>query len=140
MIDALIAGTLHGEATAKTANNGNRFVTCKIRTATGDGSLLANIITFSDTVAKGLLALGAGDSVAVSGSVTPKIWAPEGGPPRVVLDVQAHALLTPFHIKRKRSAMTEPQQGPTMFQMTPAPAPAGRTAPQALADFDNDVF
>lgn len=139
-IDALVTGTLHGEATAKTANNGSRYVTCKVRTSTADGSLLANVITFSDTVAKVLLSMGQGDSVSLSGTLNPKIWTPTDGQPKVVLDMQAHAVLTAFHVKKRRDAANEPQQGPAMFHMTPPPAPAGRTAPQAFADLENDTF
>jgi single-stranded DNA-binding protein len=112
MIDALIAGKLHSKPEERTSKNGRPFVTAKMRAAAGDQeSLFVNVIAFDQAACTALLALGAGDSVAVSGSVTPKVWQDREGHHRPALDVVAHAVLTAYHVTRKRSAMQRQQDG-----------------------------
>jgi single-stranded DNA-binding protein len=107
MIDALISGRMFGAAVTKTAKNGSEFATCKIRVACGDDqSVFVSVITFSQTVVKALSALSDGDSVALSGALTPKVWTDQRGEARPALDLMAHAVMTPYHVKRKRDAMT----------------------------------
>jgi len=106
MIDALIAGKLQGLPTEKTGKSGKPFVIAKVRAAGGDGeSLFVNVITFSHTVGAALLALDDGDSVALSGALTPKIWTDREGNARPALDLVAHQVLTAYHVTRKRKAM-----------------------------------
>ena len=108
MIDAIIGGKLFGSPTRRTGASGKPFVTCKVRVSAGDGeSLICGVICFDQSVGDSLLALGDGDSVALSGSLTPKVYAPAGGDPRPALDLVAHAVLTSYHVKRKREAMQE---------------------------------
>ncbi len=63
-----------------------------------------NLIAFDERVCIALLALSQGESVAVTGPVKPKVWAPEGGEPRVMVDVVAHAVLTVYAVNKKRRA------------------------------------
>lgn len=107
MIDALITGRIYGTPAEKTSGKtGKRFVTAKVRAATGDGeSLFVNIIAFDSSVCAGLLALGDGDSVSLSGALTPKVWTDRDGQARPALDLVAHGLLTSYHVTRKRKAM-----------------------------------
>ena len=56
-----------------------------------------------------LLALGDGDSVSLSGALTPKVWTDRDGHARPALDLVAHGLLTSYHVTRKRKAM-QPDQ------------------------------
>jgi single-stranded DNA-binding protein len=109
MIDALIAGKLYGQPTERAGQSGKPFVTAKVRAAGGDGeSLFVNVIAFSNGARMALLALGDGDSVALSGSVTPKVWVDREGQPRPALDMVAAQVLTPYHVNRKRAAMGAP--------------------------------
>jgi hypothetical protein len=48
------------------------------------------------------MALDAGDSVSLSGVLTPKVW--QGKP---ALDLVAHGIITVYHVTRKRKAMAE---------------------------------
>jgi single-stranded DNA-binding protein len=110
MIDALIAGKIYGQTTERMGKSGKPFVTAKVRVAAGDGeSLFTNVIAFADHVRTALLALGDGDSVALAGTVTPKVWIDKDGQPRPALDMVAAQVLTPYHVTRKRAAMSPPQ-------------------------------
>lgn len=111
MIDALIGGRIHGKPTQRTGNNGKPFVVCKVRTPLAEGeSVFVNAIAFDKDVAAALLALDDGDSVSLSGALTPKVWTDKNGEARPSLDLVAHAVLTPYHVTRKRQAM-KPAQG-----------------------------
>lgn len=107
-IDCLIQGRLHRAAQQRTSKNGSPFVTCTVRVPTKDGgSLFASVICFNATACQALLALADGDAVALSGEATLKLYQPkDGGEPRPSLDLLAHQILTPYHVKRRREAMT----------------------------------
>jgi single-stranded DNA-binding protein len=107
VIDALIQGRIHGQpARRESANNGNPYVVAKLRTTARDGTVhFVNVIAFDESAMNVLLALGDGDSAAISGELTPKTWTPrDGGEPRVSLDLLAHAAVSPYHVQRKRQA------------------------------------
>ena len=105
MIDALVAGRIFGQPKAGAGKNGSSYVTAKIRTAGADNEpLLVSVITFADAVCQSLLVLSEGDSVALSGSLTPKIWVDKEGVPRPALDMQAYAMVTPYQINQRRAA------------------------------------
>ena len=75
MIDALIAGKLVGAPQQRTGASGKPFVTARVRVPTRDSdAMFASVIAFSNTVQSALMALGDGDSVALSGELTPKTW------------------------------------------------------------------
>lgn len=111
MIDAILSGRIYGAPAEKTSGKtGKRFVTCKVRAAAGDGeSLFVHVICFDGSVCAGLLALGDGDSVSLSGALTPKVWTDRDGHARPALDLVAHGLLTSYHVTRKRKAMQPAQ-------------------------------
>ena len=46
--------------------------------------------------------LGDGDSVALAGELKPKVWVDKEGTARPAIDLVAHALLTAYHVSRKR--------------------------------------
>ena len=108
MIDALISGRLYGQPQQRTAKTGKTYVTCKVRAAGGDGeSLFVNVIAFSPAVQSALLALGDGESIALSGELTPGTWTDREGHARPSLDMTAHAILTAYHVTRKRAAVQD---------------------------------
>ena len=137
MIDALIGGKLCGQAKEHTSKSGNLFVTAKVRTPMADGeSIFVNVICFSQTAAEALLAMSDGDSVALSGSLTPKVWQPANGEARPALDMQAHAVLSAYHVKRKREAMVNEASIPskqavarTIAAQAPLPSHGGNYVP-----------
>ncbi|PMS17843.1 single-stranded DNA-binding protein [Trinickia dabaoshanensis] len=109
MIDGLIAGRLYGKPTERRGQSDKAFVVAKIRVATVDGeSLFVNAIVFSDSAKAALLTLDDGDSVSLSGTLTPKVWTDKNGEVKPALDMTAHAVLTAYHVKRKRDALAQP--------------------------------
>jgi hypothetical protein len=66
------------------------------------------VIAIAESAVTALLALGDGDSVALSGELTPKVWQPkDGGEPRPTLDLLAHAILTLYHVQHKRQGVRD---------------------------------
>jgi hypothetical protein len=113
MIDALVAGKLQGKPARRIGKSGKPFVTAKVRAAAGDGeALFVSVITFSGSVGDALLALDDGDSVSLAGALTPKVWSPPNGEPRPALDMVAHAVLTAYHVTRKRQAVSGQAESP----------------------------
>lgn len=114
MIDGLIAGKLYGVPKEHTSKTGKPFAVAKVRCAAGDGeSLFVNVIAFDANTCTALLALGDGDSVALAGMLTPKVWTDREGNARPALDIVAAQVLTAYHVTRKRKAVaTGGHQGP----------------------------
>jgi single-stranded DNA-binding protein len=76
-----------------------------VRAAAGEGeSLFVDVIAFGDDAQKALQALDDGDSVALAGTLTPKVWTDKQGVARPALDMVAHGVLTAYHVRRKRKA------------------------------------
>ena len=110
MIDALISGKLHGKATERTSKAGKPYALAKVRASTGDGeALFVNVIAFDTAPCTALLALGDGDAVALVGTLTPKAWLDREGQPRAAVDVVAAQVLSAYHVRRKREAVTTPK-------------------------------
>lgn len=103
-IDALVTGRLHSAPERRTASSGREFVTCRVRVAVGSEAMLCSVIAFDAQACAALLALEPGESVALAGELTPKLWTPEGRQPRVALDLLAYAALTPYAARKKRRA------------------------------------
>jgi single-stranded DNA-binding protein len=114
MIDGLIAGKIYGQPKQGTGKNGSIYVSAKVKAAGGDGELIfVNVIAFADDARFALMALDDGDSVSLSGSLTPRVWTDREGVTHPSLDMQAHAVLTTYHAQRKRKAVQgcdRPQQ------------------------------
>lgn len=94
MIDALISGRLYGHAEERQGQAGSAYVTCKVKASTDDGdSIICNVIAFNDSVRAALLGLGDGESLSLSGALTPKVWTDKQGNSRPAIDLVAHAIL-----------------------------------------------
>jgi len=105
MIDGLIAGKIYGHPKQGTGKNGSPYVTTKVRATASDGdTLMVSVIGFSDQVCQALLALGDGESVALTGSIVPKVWTDKEGVNRPALDMQAQAVLTAYQVNHRRKA------------------------------------
>jgi single-stranded DNA-binding protein len=108
MIDALIAGRLYGTPQSRTSKNGNAFATAKVRTPMANGeSCFVNVVAFSDSARTALLALAEGDSVAIAGELKVGTYTDKDGAARPSLDLTAHAVLTEYHVQRKRKAIED---------------------------------
>ena len=103
MIDGLIAGKLYGQPAERMGKGGKPFAVAKVRCAAGDGeSLFINVICFDAVACAALLALSDGDSISLAGTLTPKVWTDKQGTARPSLDMVAHAVLTAYHVTKKR--------------------------------------
>ena len=94
MIDGLVAGRLYGDSEQRTDKAGKPFTVAKVRANTADGELLfVNVIEVEAGVRAGIHHLRDGDSLALSGSITPRVWTDKQGNTRPALDMVAHRLL-----------------------------------------------
>ncbi len=106
MIEALITGTLVGLAEQRQGKNDTSFVLAKVKATPGEGEpLIVNVIAFAAEAGAALLALDEGDTLAVSGALTPKVWTDKQGKTRPALDLVASQVQTVYHVDRKRSAL-----------------------------------
>jgi hypothetical protein len=74
--------------------------------------LFVNVIAFAPAAVAALLALKDGDAIAIAGELTIKVYTPASGEPRPSLDLLAHAVITEYHVNRKRKAVEPPRQSP----------------------------
>ncbi|CAG9257955.1 Single-stranded DNA-binding protein [Paraburkholderia unamae] len=111
MIDGLLSGALVKHPEARTAKNGNTFALATLRVPTGgDGVTFVRVMAFDTRVRDELLALTAGDSVSVSGPLELAIWMADSGEARVAVSVVAHALVSAYHVQRKRAEIANARQ------------------------------
>ena len=95
MIDGLVAGRLYGEAERRTDKAGKAYILAKVRASTAEGEVLfVNVIAFDDDLCTSLHRLHDGDSVALSGSLNPRVWTDKQGNARPALDMVAHRLIS----------------------------------------------
>ena len=95
MIDGLVAGRLYGEAERRTDKAGKAYSLAKVRACTAEGEVLfVNVIAFDDDLCASLHRLRDGDSVALSGSLNPRVWTDKQGNTRPALDMVAHRLIS----------------------------------------------
>lgn len=109
MIDALLTGRLAADPKPGTSRTGSAYATARVLvTINAEDRLSVSVIAFETAAVAGLLALSSGDAVALAGELTPKVWTDKDGNARPSADMKAHALLTPYHVARKRRAMQVP--------------------------------
>jgi single-stranded DNA-binding protein len=102
MIDGLISGKLHSAPEERVGKNGAPFVVAKVLAANSDGeSIIINVIAFDEATCTALLDLDEGDSLALAGSLTPKVWTDKQGAARPSLDMVAHQVLSAYDVGRK---------------------------------------
>ena len=95
MIDGLVAGRIYGEAERRTDKAGKAYSLAKVRASTAEGEMLfVNVIAFDDDLCASLHRLHDGDSVALSGSLNPRVWTDKQGNARPALDMVAHRLIS----------------------------------------------
>lgn len=105
MIDALIQGRVHGKPQDRTGASGKAFTVAKLRAADANGeALFVDVVAFSNTARAALLALDEGESAAIAGPITVRVWIDKEGNPHPSLSVVAHHVTTPYHVRRKRQA------------------------------------
>lgn len=132
MIDALVAGKIHGQPTQRTSKTGKPFALCKVRVSTGaEDSIFVSVIAFDSDPVNAIMAMNQGDSVALSGSIKPGVWTDNQGNTKPTLDMTAHQAITVYHVTRKHRAVAKDEG-----QDGKAPKPA---AMPVQPDFDDDL-
>jgi single-stranded DNA-binding protein len=107
-VTALITGKLIADPERRTGASGKDFVLAKVGTTTEEGDLLVSVIAFG-SVAEQLAAMGKGDTVALNGRAKVTTWTGKDGGAKAGLSLTVDALLTSYHLRRRRAAMN---QGP----------------------------
>ena len=104
MLDALVGGRLYGAPQRRPGKAETTFVTAKLRATAGDNesTVLVNVIAFDEAAATALLALNDGDAVALSGSITPKVWTDKQGIARPAIDMVAHQVMSAYQVGRSQ--------------------------------------
>jgi hypothetical protein len=97
MINGLVMGTLFGDAEMREGKNATTFAVAKVKAPCADGeTFLVNVIVFDADTCNALMAVQDGDALALSGSLTPKVWSDKQGNTRPALDMVASKLLTAY--------------------------------------------
>lgn len=95
MIDGLVAGRLMGEASRRVDKAGRGYIVARVLARNrGDEEFIVNVIAFDEAAGKALLALRDGESLTLSGGLTPKVWTDKQGIVRPSLDMVATHVLT----------------------------------------------
>lgn len=95
MIGGLISGKVFGDPEQRRGKGETPFVVAKVRASTNDGeTVVVNVIAFDEAPSAALIALRDGDAVALTGSITPKVWTDKQGNTRPALDMVAQRVLT----------------------------------------------
>lgn len=116
-IEALLVGKLHARAEQRTSKAGKPFVTTKARVNAGDGDcVFVSVIAFNETACAALLALEAGDALALAGTVKPGAWVDREGNPKPSLDMVAAQVLTVYGLKKKRETIGQAGERPPRQQ------------------------
>ncbi len=95
MIDGLIAGRLMGDASRRVDKAGRTYLVARVLARNkADEEFIVNVIAFDDAPCAALLALRDGQSLALAGALTPKVWTDKQGVARPSLDLVATQVMT----------------------------------------------
>lgn len=108
-ITALVAGKLVADPERRTGASGKPFCLARLVAHNGEADEFVSLIAFG-SVAEQLAAMGKGDAIAVTGRAKLDKWTGRDGESRTGLSLTADALLTPYHLKRKRQAVNGEQR------------------------------
>lgn len=104
-ITALVTGKLIAKPEQRTGASGKAFTTFRLVAGTDDESVFASGIAFG-SLAEQVAALAKGDTLAIVGRTKPKTWTGKDGAMKVGLDMVVDQVLTAYHLRQRRSAMT----------------------------------
>jgi single-stranded DNA-binding protein len=103
-IDVLLSGRMAKPAEQRTARTGSTYALAQVIVPTeGEESVLCSCIAFSRSAVEALLALDRGEAVSLAGKAKMNVWERDGET-KVGLNITVDAVLTPYHVQRKRRA------------------------------------
>ena len=95
MIDGLVAGRLMGEASRRVDKAGRGYIVARVLARNrADEEFIVNVIAFAEAAGQALGAVRDGESLSLSGGLTPKVWTDKQGIVRPSLDMVATRVLT----------------------------------------------
>ncbi len=103
MIAALVSGKLVSEPTQRVGASGKPYTLARVGVSTEGEDCLVSLIAFG-AAGEQLAGLSKGDSISVTGRAKVTKWT-KGDEHRAGLAITVDALLTPYHLQRKRRAM-----------------------------------
>lgn len=107
MLSVLIEGTLNAAAVSRVSSKGSTFATAQVRAAGEDGATVwCSCIAFNADAVAALLALHAGDAVAIAGHAALSHWESGSGEHRVGLRVTAQRVLSVYDAGQRRKKAT----------------------------------
>ncbi len=126
MIDALVRAKIYQPARERlAAATGRPFVTGKALASVGEGaSVFVNLVAFDETACAALMALDAGDAVALAGTLKPGAWLDREGNARPAVDMVVQAVVSPYAARRKQAALQAAVATTVPGAASAMPAPA----------------
>ena len=103
---ALVTGVLFRAPEQRTSKAGKPFVTATIRAKDGETTLWWKVVAFSESAQAELMRLVDGDSLAVQGSFRTELYHPDGGEPKLSLNIIADHVLALRPPPKERKAKT----------------------------------
>jgi single-stranded DNA-binding protein len=111
MLSVLASGTLTRDPVERTSAAGKPYCTALVRVpCEGEDALLCSVIAFKPDAVRALLALAAGESVAIAGRAKLSSWD-KAGETKHGLSVVADAVLSVYVVDKRRKA-TRPAEEP----------------------------
>ena len=105
MIDAIVTGKMYAAPERRIAKTGSEYLSAKVRVAVANSdAIFINCVVFDADAAHSLAALSAGDSVALSGEITPSVWVDREGKSRVSVSMVVSKALTLYNLDKKRKS------------------------------------
>lgn len=106
MIDALIQGKLLKDPEARQTKAGKPYATARVRVPTTNPAetIFVSVAAFDPEAVAALLALNAGDSVSVAGSLKVGVWMDGQGNAKPQADIVADRVLSVYAIRKQRAA------------------------------------
>ncbi len=130
-LDVLAQGKLVKTPERRTTKDGRPYALAQVSVPTdGDESMLASCICFRAEAVAALLALDRGDAVALAGRAKLSSWTGADGTLKHGLNVTVEAVLSVYHVRRKREAMAG-ATGDDRAPDVPSPARRRNRAPAA---------
>jgi single-stranded DNA-binding protein len=109
MIDGLIAGRLMGDASRRVDKAGRSYTVARVLARNkADEEFIVNVIAFDAAAGAALLALGDGDALSLTGSLTPKVWTDKQGNHRPSLDLIATRVMSAHDVGRQAETPDAP--------------------------------
>lgn len=113
MLDALVGGTLFAKPVERMTKANRPFVTAKLRVPTREDSIFVSVVAFKADVVTALLALDAGDSVALSGELKVSTYTDRSGQAQPSIEITAQAGI-------RHHVTAAPPSGPRMRSCAPS--------------------